>query len=177
MSFSLGWKRRGEKRHRSVRRSGGQWGRRASNREDERVEFRLCVDKLRDSLGMAVDHNVIPWVRVSIVCLSFASSWIIDWSLVTAWRTVVWSLPPNERPMSLSDAWVSWRERYIATWRGKATDLVRFLARMSESLMPKNSAALRWMCSMVMIRSSSPHRSARTSWASSMLISRQEREQ
>ena len=39
----------------------------------------------------------------------------------------------------------------MATWRGKATDLVRFLARMSESLMPKNSAALRWMCSMVMI--------------------------
>src|SRR5215813_4080411 len=177
MSFSLGWKRRGVKRRRSVRRSGGRCGRRATDREDDRAECALYVDKLRESLGTAVDHSVIPWVSVSIVCLSFASSWIIDWSLVTAWRTVVWSLPPKARPMSLSDAWVSWRERYMATWRGKATDLVRFLARMSESLMPKNSATLRWIWSIVITRSSSPQRSVSTSWASSTLMSRPESEQ
>src|SRR4029079_6108700 len=37
-----------------------------------------------------------------------------------AWRTVEWSRPPNSLPIFGSDASVSSRERYIATWRGRA---------------------------------------------------------
>src|SRR2546426_1981499 len=41
--------------------------------------------------------------------------------------TVVWSLPPNWRPMSGNECFVSWRARYIATWRAVATSLLRLL--------------------------------------------------
>src|SRR6266508_3857255 len=138
----------GEKNHRgrrhSRRRGGGHCGGRVKGRQASGCAAQGAVDRAARAVGTAVDHRVIPWMSVSMVCFSFGSSWIKAWSLETAWITVVWSLPPKARPMSLSDAWVSWRERYMATWRGKATDLVRFLARMSESLMPKNSATLRW---------------------------------
>ena len=41
--------------------------------------------------------------------------------LRTACRTVVWSLPPNRRPISGSERSVSVFDRYIATWRGRTT--------------------------------------------------------
>src|SRR5206468_6336505 len=43
----------------------------------------------------------------------------------TAWITVVWSRPPKRRPMSGSDFGVSCFDRYIATWRGRATSRAR----------------------------------------------------
>ena len=54
----------------------------------------------------------------------------------------MWSLPPKAWPISVREAWVSWRARYIAICRGKAMALARFFAGMSDSLMPKNSADL-----------------------------------
>ena len=42
-----------------------------------------------------------------------------------ACRTVVWSRPPNCRPMAGSDSPVSSRARYIATCRGQAMRAVR----------------------------------------------------
>src|SRR5712692_2820484 len=38
------------------------------------------------------------------------------------WITVEWCLPPKLRPISGSDACVSDLQRYIAIWRGIATD-------------------------------------------------------
>src|SRR5215469_7871829 len=40
--------------------------------------------------------------------------------LRTACITVVWSRPPNLRPISGSERGVSCLHRYIATWRGRA---------------------------------------------------------
>ena len=36
----------------------------------------------------------------------------------TAWRTVVWSRPPNRRPISGSERGVKSLDRYTAIWRG-----------------------------------------------------------
>src|SRR5262249_28361174 len=130
------------------------------------------VDGAVDGSGVAVDHWVMIWVTESMVFLNLGSSRSMAWIFSTAWSTVVWSLPPKARPTSARDAWVSCRARYIAIWRGKAMAFVRPLARMSESLTAKNSAARRWMWSIVMIRSSSPHRSVRASWARSSVRSR-----
>jgi hypothetical protein len=41
----------------------------------------------------------------------------------TAEITVVWCLPPNARARSGYESLVWWREMYIATARGVATDL------------------------------------------------------
>src|SRR5262247_2027340 len=45
--------------------------------------------------------------------------------LRTACRTVVWSRPPNRRPISGSERSVRVLARYIATWRGRTTLAVR----------------------------------------------------
>src|SRR3984893_4418940 len=39
----------------------------------------------------------------------------------TAWRTVVWSRPPNSRPISGSERGVKSLDRYMAIWRGRTT--------------------------------------------------------
>ena len=65
----------------------------------------------------------------------------------------------------------------MATWRGKATALVRVLARRSWGLTLKTSATRRWMSSMARRRSSVPQMLARTSWARSRDSSRPERVQ
>src|SRR5438445_5328140 len=107
------------------------------------------VERLVDESGTAVDHSVIPWMSPSTVLRSLGSSWRRAWILATACRTVVWSLPPKARPTSASEAWVSWRARYIAICRGKATARVRFFGvKFSEELgeelgdAPQNSATL-----------------------------------
>ena len=48
--------------------------------------------------------------------------------------TVEWCLPPKLLPISGSDAFVSDLQRYIATWRGSATDFELFLDFNSASL-------------------------------------------
>src|SRR5438445_13117051 len=101
------------------------------------------VERSVDEGGIAGDQGVIPWLSPSTVVRSLGSSCRRVWILSTAWRTVVWSLPPKARPTSASEAWVSWRARYIAIWRGKATARVRFFALTSENFTPKNSATLR----------------------------------
>src|SRR5438132_9252304 len=70
------------------------------------------VERSVDEGGMAGDHSVIPWMSPSTVLRSLGSSCRRVWILSTAWRTVVWSLPPKARPTSASEAWVSWRARY-----------------------------------------------------------------
>src|SRR2546427_2384058 len=102
-------------------------------------------DKRVDRVADAVDNRLMLWISPSIVLRSLGSSCKSVWILSTAWRTVVWSLPPKARPISASDEWVSWRARYIATWRGKAIALVRILALRSESLTPKKSQTRRWI--------------------------------
>ena len=48
--------------------------------------------------------------------------------------TVEWCLPPKLRPISGSDAWVSALHRYIAIWRGIATDFELLRDRRSDDL-------------------------------------------
>src|SRR3546814_9280769 len=55
-----------------------------------------------------------------LASVAFSSS-----TLRTACMTVVWSRPPNLRPISGSERDVSCLERYIATWRGRATARAR----------------------------------------------------
>ncbi len=50
--------------------------------------------------------------------------------------TVVWSRPPKARPMAGSEASVSSRLRYIATWRGPTMRRVR--------LSPVSSSSVTW---------------------------------
>ena len=57
-------------------------------------------DKAVDDAGPTVDQIWIPWISVSIVLRSLGSSWRSLVILSTAWRTVVWSLPPKARPTS-----------------------------------------------------------------------------
>ena len=57
---------------------------------------------------------VRSWTRLYTVL----SSEIRRVIFVVAWITVVWSRPPNSFPIFGSEASVSSRERYIATWRG-----------------------------------------------------------
>ncbi len=52
------------------------------------------------------------------------------------WITVEWCLPPKLRPISGSDAFVRDLQRYIATWRGSATDF--------ELLRDFSSASFNW---------------------------------
>src|SRR5207245_11063557 len=73
----------------------------------------------------ASDHHLMPWIRLSTLVRSLGSSCSRVWILLTACRTVVWSLPPKARPTSASEACVSCRARYIAIWRGRATAFVR----------------------------------------------------
>src|SRR5450631_1016171 len=54
--------------------------------------------------------------------------------LRTACRTVVWSRPPNRRPISGKLRSVSVLARYIATWRGRTTLAVRREDKRSERL-------------------------------------------
>src|SRR3984957_315864 len=54
--------------------------------------------------------------------------------LRTACSTVVWSRPPNRRPISGSERKVSVFARYIATWRGRTTLAVRRDDNRSERL-------------------------------------------
>ena len=46
--------------------------------------------------------------------------------------TVVWSLPPNCRPISGRESLVFVRHKYIAIWRGTEIFLVRFLDLISD---------------------------------------------
>src|SRR3990167_663204 len=46
--------------------------------------------------------------------------------LLVEWMTVEWSFPPKRRPISVVEARESSRERYMAIWRGRATDWERF---------------------------------------------------
>ena len=62
-----------------------------------------------------------------------------------ACRTVVWSRPPNCRPIAGSDSPVSSRARYIATWRGQAMRAVRAVERSSSGERPKCSQAAAWI--------------------------------
>ena len=54
-----------------------------------------------------------------------------------ACSTVVWSRPPNWRPIAGSDSPVSSRARYMATWRGHAMRAVRAGERSSSVERPK----------------------------------------
>ena len=51
---------------------------------------------------------------------------------LTACMTVVWSRPPNLRPISGNDREVSCLAKYIATWRGRATARARRAECISE---------------------------------------------
>src|ERR1700756_4243469 len=94
-----------------------------------------AVDSREEEALGSVDYPLMAWMRESSVRLNLGSAWSRVWIFSTAWRTVVWSLPPNARPTSAREACVRWRARYMATWRGKAMAFVRFLARISASLM------------------------------------------
>src|ERR1044071_3668852 len=74
----------------------------------------------------------IAWISERREASSFTRS-MIFW---TAEITVVWCLPPNARARSGYESLVWWREMYIATARGVATDLWRRSDLMSLGLSP-----------------------------------------
>ena len=70
-----------------------------------------------------------------------------------ACRTVVWSRPPNSRPIAGSDSPVSSRARYMATCRGQATRAMRAVdERSSSGERPKCSQAAAWISAIVRLR-------------------------
>src|ERR1044072_634870 len=69
--------------------------------------------------------------------------------LRTACSTVVWSRPPNRRPISGSERSVSVFARYIATWRGRTTLAVRRDDKRSARLTLYWRATIRWMSSIL----------------------------
>ena len=64
----------------------------------------MPVDGRVDRAGGAVGHSEMFCISESMVFLNLGSSWSIKWIFSTPWSTVVWSLPPKERPISLRDA-------------------------------------------------------------------------
>ena len=65
------------------------------------------------------------------------------------WRTVVWSRPPNRRPISGSERGVKSLDRYMAIWRGRTTLAVRRADRISPRLTLKWLATSFWMSSIL----------------------------
>src|SRR5205085_5760085 len=63
-----------------------------------------------------------PSRKLPIRMLKFPSFLRRSSTLRIEWITVEWCLPPKLRPISGSDACVSDLQRYIAIWRGFATD-------------------------------------------------------
>ena len=76
------------------------------------------LDRSRDPRGEIHPRCLIRAVRSCTRLYTALSSEIIRVIFAFAWRTVEWSRPPNSLPIFGSDASVSSRERYIATWRG-----------------------------------------------------------
>ena len=62
---------------------------------------------------------------------------------------MAWLRPPNSDPIPGSDAVVSSRARWIATWRGHAMRSVRRSDMSSATEMPKWEATTRWMSLIV----------------------------
>src|ERR1044071_2708470 len=88
--------------------------------------------QLRSWLGHRRIIDSIAWISDRSDASSF-TRWMIFW---TAEITVVWCLPPNARARSGYESLVWWREMYIATARGVATDLWRRSDLMSLGLRP-----------------------------------------
>ena len=108
----------------------------------------------------------------SVVSLATSAS-----ILRTACSTVVWSRPPNRRPISGSERSVSVLARYIATWRGRTTLAVRRDDSRSERLTLYCRATTRWMssilirfgsCGRIRSRTSRSAISSVTGWALSL---------
>ena len=81
-----------------------------------------------------------------------------------------WCLPPKLRPISGNDAFVSDLQRYIAIWRGIATDLELLRDFSSTQLQLVVVGQNFWICSMVRARSSWSRRLFSTSCARSTVI-------
>ena len=75
-------------------------------------------------------------VKPSTTLRKSASSSIMRSIFSTECMTVEWCLSLKRRPISGYDSSVNLRQRYIATWRGKATGLALDLAFMSETRSP-----------------------------------------
>src|SRR3954471_8349651 len=87
------------------------------------VGHRGCHRRMIDSMAWISDRRDASSLTRSM----------IFW---TAEITVVWCLPPNARARSGYESLVWWREMYMATARGVATDLWRRSDLMSLGLRP-----------------------------------------
>src|SRR5207245_10373053 len=101
-------------------------------REEEGTETYSCNCRFSDSTS-------------SDSAMSLATSASI---LRTACNTVVWSRPPNRRPISGSERSVKVFARYIATWRGRTTFAVRRDDKRSDRLTLYCRATTRSMSSI-----------------------------
>src|SRR6516164_8049679 len=108
-----------------------------------------CAQSLRSVLAISPCDQSWSWRLSDSISSANALSLPARFSIFrTAWSTVVWSRPPNRRPISGSDRSVKTFAKYIATCRGRTTLAVRRDDSKSARLTLYWRATMRWMSSI-----------------------------